>query len=369
MPSTRARGAARACSDRYTIRQYAAHVARPARRRLANDSGAGTRCAAGSLGGTLRGGSERRGMPTWSPLRCSVPSRICSEAHSGSRSLAERDRHVVVAGESEPWVARGGCRTRRDGGYAMSVSGTNASWPASRCFWQKLFRSAVDRLGADRVGFTFIRSSPRTPIVEAATFRMILVRADALGTHARSRRDEISGTDAGTIAPGWETTVPATSAATRAASAGGWPPTLAARYPPAKASPAAVVSTTRSTCDAGPQSPPRRRLSRRSRRADLCAHRSRYVTGADRGWRRRTLRGVGRRDRVSRRHPICRVDSAADRVARIPRESPVVSGHAAARCRVDLPSVDGPRLGSGDRGPVFRYYPRVPGPYLPQAQD
>jgi hypothetical protein len=140
----------------------------------------------------------------------------------------------------EPWVARGGCRTRRDGGYAMSVSGINASWPASRCFWQKLFRSAVDRLGADRVGFTFIRSSPRAPIVEAATFRMILVRADALGTHARSRRDEISGTDAGTIAPGWETTVPATSVATRASSAGGWPPTLAARYPPAKASPAAV---------------------------------------------------------------------------------------------------------------------------------
>ncbi len=51
----------------------------------------------------------------------------------------------------------------------------------------------------------------------------------------------MSGTDEGTIAPGWETTVAPTWAATRAASAGGRLAILAAKYPPAKASPAEVV--------------------------------------------------------------------------------------------------------------------------------
>ena len=103
-------------------------------------------------------------------------------------------------------------------------------------------------------------------------------------------------------------------------------------------------------------------LSRRSRRGDLRAHRGRYVTGADRGWRCGTLRGVGRRDRVGRTHPVCRVDGPTDRVEWIPRESPVVSGHAATGCGLDLPSVNGPRFGGGDRGtgvPVLPARPRT----------
>ena len=113
---------------------------------------------------------------------------------------------------------------------------------------------------------------------------------------------------------------------------------------------------------ARPQSYPRRRLSRRSRRGDLCAHRGRDVTGADRGWRCGPLRRVGCRDRVGRTHPVCRVDGPNYRVEWIPRESPVVSGPAAARCGLGLPSVNGPRLGGGDRRtgvPVLPASPRT----------
>jgi hypothetical protein len=53
------------------------------------------------------------------------------------------------------------------------------------------------------------------------------------------------------MAPGYRTTCAATATAARAASGGAQPQSLAARYPPANESPAAVVSTTRRTGTAG----------------------------------------------------------------------------------------------------------------------
>ena len=56
------------------------------------------------------------GMPMRSPMRCSVPNRVCSEVLSFRVSLGGGSVFVVVAGESEGWGLRGRCRARRDGG-------------------------------------------------------------------------------------------------------------------------------------------------------------------------------------------------------------------------------------------------------------
>ena len=70
---------------------------------------------------------------------------------------------------------------------------------------------------------------------------------------------------------------------------------------------------------------------------------------------------------LAERTQLCRVDGPNYRVERIPRESPVVSGHAAARCGLGLPSVNGPRFGGGDRRPGVPVLPASPRTYLPQG--
>ena len=64
------------------------------------------------------------------------------------------------------------------------------------------------------------------------------------------------------------------------------------------------------------------RRSRRYRRTP----RQREIARADRRWRRRTIRRVGRGDRTRRTHPVCRAHRTADRAVRVPRESPALPG-------------------------------------------
>jgi hypothetical protein len=55
-----------------------------------------------------------------SPMRCSVPNRVCSEVLSFRVSLERQDQASLSS------------LARRDGDYAMSASGISASCPVSR---------------------------------------------------------------------------------------------------------------------------------------------------------------------------------------------------------------------------------------------